>query len=76
MVFGEGVLPGYPFWLTLTHSSEFDSRMQKEIHAHYIRNSIMVEAGELDSICELANPVPKGIVELTQSALSILVSEP
>ena len=54
VVFGEGLLPGYPFWLGLTHGSKWNSKMQKEIHAHYIRNSIMVEAGELDSLCEAA----------------------
>ncbi|MCK4750880.1 MAG: hypothetical protein KAT15_27670, partial [Bacteroidales bacterium] len=54
VVFGEGLLPGYPFWLGLTHGSEFNSKMQKEIHAHYIRNSITVEAGELDTLCEAA----------------------
>jgi len=71
VVFGEGLLPGYPFWLTLTHSSEFNSTMQKEIHAHYIRNSIMVEAGELDSICEMANQykiaIYLGIIERAQN---------
>ena len=54
LVFGEGLLPGYPFWLSLTHGSEFNSSIQKEIHAHYIRNSVQIEAGELDDICELA----------------------
>jgi len=54
IVFGEGLLPGYPFWLSLTNASEFDSTTQKEIHAHYVRNSIQVETGELDVICKLA----------------------
>ena len=54
VVFGEGLLPGYPFWLALTDGTAFDSTVQKEIHAHYIRNSIQIEAGELDDICELA----------------------
>ena len=71
VVFGEGVLPGYPFWLTLTHSSEFNSKMQKEIHAHYIRNSIMVEAGELEEICQIAKQhkiaVYLGIIERAQN---------
>lgn len=53
-VFSEALLPGYPFWLGLTHGSEFNSTMQKEIHAHYIRNSIQVEAGELDILCDAA----------------------
>jgi len=53
LVFGEGLLPGYPFWLGLTHATEFDSKMQKEMHAHYVRNAIQIEAGELDEITNL-----------------------
>ena len=54
IVFGEGLLPGYPFWLSLTHGSKFNSTVQKEIHAHYIRNAIQIESGELEAICTLA----------------------
>jgi len=54
IVFGEGLLPGYPFWLSSTNSSEFNSPVQKEIHAHYIENSVQIEAGHLDEICQLA----------------------
>lgn len=54
IVFGEGLLPGYPFWLSLTNGAEFNASMQKEIHAHYIRNSVTVEAGDLNGICRLA----------------------
>lgn len=54
VVFGESLLPGYPFWLSLTDASKFESKMQKQLHAHYIRNAIQVEAGELDDICQLA----------------------
>ena len=54
VVFGEGLLPGYPFWLGLTNGTDFNSKMQKEIHAHYIRNSVQIEAGELDMLCEAA----------------------
>ncbi|MDN3641592.1 carbon-nitrogen hydrolase family protein [Lutimonas halocynthiae] len=53
LVFGEGLLPGYPFWLGLTHATEFDSKMQKEMHAHYVRNAIQIEAGELQDITNL-----------------------
>lgn len=53
LVFGEGLLPGYPFWLGLTYATEFDSKMQKELHAHYVRNAIQIEAGELDDITNL-----------------------
>ncbi len=52
VVFGEALLPGYPFWLGLTHGADFNSKMQKEIHAHYIRSSVQIEAGELDLLCE------------------------
>jgi len=52
VVFGEALLPGYPFWLGLTHGTDFNSKMQKEIHAHYIRSSVQIEAGELDLLCE------------------------
>ena len=54
VVFSESLLPGYPFWLSLTHSSEFESQVQKEIHAHYIRQSVQIEQGDLNGICKLA----------------------
>lgn len=71
VVFGEGLLPGYPFWLTLTHGAEFNSSMQKEIHAHYLKNAIQVETGELDGICTVAKEnktaVYLGIIERAQN---------
>lgn len=67
IVFGEGLVPGYPFWLALTGGAEWDTKVNKELHAHYVRNSIMIEAGELDSICELSKKrkiaVYLGIIE-------------
>jgi len=54
IVFGEGLIPGYPFWLALTGGAEWDKKENKELHAHYIRNSIQIEAGELDAICKLS----------------------
>ncbi len=54
VVFGEGLLPGYPFWLSLTHGSAFNSPTQKEIHAHYIQNAINIEKDELADIGRLA----------------------
>lgn len=67
VIFGEALLPGYPFWLGLTHGAAFNSKMQKEIHAHYIRNSIQIEAGELNDLCKAAKQnkisVYVGIVE-------------
>ncbi|MGB5819062.1 MAG: carbon-nitrogen hydrolase family protein [Saonia sp.] len=54
LVFGEALLPGYPFWLALTNGAAWDLKANKELHAHYMRNSIQIEAGELNGICQLA----------------------
>lgn len=71
IVFGEGLLPGYPFWISLTNGSEWNSTIQKELHAHYIRNSIQIENGELDDICKLAQEykmaIYLGIIERAQN---------
>ncbi len=70
IVFGEGLLPGYPFWLSLTNGASFNNSMQKEIHAHYIRNAIQIEAGDLNSICLLAKEndiaIYLGLIERAQ----------
>ncbi|MBN4071448.1 carbon-nitrogen hydrolase family protein [Crocinitomix catalasitica] len=71
IAFGEGLLPGYPFWIGLTDGARFDSNMQKELHAHYLRNSIQIEAGDLDSVCQIAKEnslaVYLGIIERAQN---------
>jgi len=54
LVFGEALLPGYPFWLALTEGAAWDLQINKELHAHYTRNAIQIEAGELDAVCALA----------------------
>ncbi len=54
IVFGEGLLPGYPFWLALTGGAEWDKDVNKTIHAHYVRNAVTIENGDLERICKLA----------------------
>lgn len=54
LVFGEALLPGYPFWLSFTGGAEFNSKIQKEIHAHYINNAIRIERGDLERITSAA----------------------
>jgi len=54
VVFGEALLPGYPFWLALTNGAAWDLSINKELHAHYVRNSILIEEGELNTLCQLA----------------------
>lgn len=71
IVFGESLLPGYPFWLTLTHGADFNSKIQKEIHAHYVRNSIQIEKGDLEAICMAAKEnkiaIYLGMIERAQN---------
>ena len=54
IVFGEGLIPGYPFWLALTGGAEWDKKVNKELHAHYVSNAITIENGDLKAICQLA----------------------
>jgi len=54
LIFGEGFLPGYPFWLAYTDGASWDLKINKEIHAHYMHNAIQIENGDLDEICDLA----------------------
>ncbi|MBN7817061.1 carbon-nitrogen hydrolase family protein [Algoriphagus pacificus] len=54
IVFGEGLVPGYPFWLAITNGSAWDDKIQKEIHAHYVKNSVQIEKGDLKEIQALA----------------------
>ncbi|MDP5081312.1 MAG: carbon-nitrogen hydrolase family protein [Winogradskyella sp.] len=54
IVFGEALLPGYPFWLALTGGAEWNTDVNKQLHAHYVNNSICIEKGELNSVCQLA----------------------
>jgi len=54
VVFGETLLPGYPFWLGSTHGSKFDCDIQKDIHAHYLKSAVDIGRGDLLPICELA----------------------
>lgn len=71
VVFGEALLPGYPFWISLTNATQFDSKVQKELHAHYVRNSIQIEKGEIDDICKLAKEnkisIYLGLIERAQN---------
>lgn len=54
VVFGEALLPGYPFWLDRTNGAAFNSSVQKEIHAHYLDQAVSLENGDLNALCKLA----------------------
>lgn len=62
VVFGEALLPGYPFWLARTDGAQFESKMQKEIFAHYSDQSVQIEAGHLDPLLDVARERQLSIV--------------
>ena len=67
IVFGEGFLPGYPFWLSLSDGAKWELKINKSLHAHYAMNAIQIESGDLEGICLLAKEleiaVYLGIIE-------------
>ena len=70
IVFGEGLLPGYPWWLSITHSAAWDNKIQKEIHAHYARQAVQIEVGDLKDVQDLAKKyrmaIYLGVIERPQ----------
>ena len=54
LVFGEALLPGYPFWVERTGGARFDSDIQKAFYAHYVDQAVAIERGDLDDICAAA----------------------
>ena len=54
VVFGEALLPGYPFWIERTDGARFDSPVQKDLHAHYMQQAVQIEAGHLEPLCQAA----------------------
>ena len=57
VVFGEALLPGYPFWPELTGGAEFESDIQKDLFAHYAANAVDIGAGMLYPLCTLAREI-------------------
>lgn len=62
LVFGEALLPGYPFWVELTDGARFNSNVQKELHAHYMEQAIQVERGDLKPLCQVAKQYQMAIM--------------
>ncbi len=50
LVFGEALLPGYPFWVAYTGGAQFDNRLQKEMYAIYQQNAVNIDGGDLSTI--------------------------
>jgi len=54
VAFGEALVPGYPFWVERTEGAKFESGLQKELFAHYVREGVCIEDGDLDPVCKTA----------------------
>jgi nitrilase len=54
VVFGEALVPGYPFWPDLLDGARFESDVQKDLFAHYVAQAVDIEAGQLDALCHKA----------------------
>lgn len=50
VVFGEALMPGYPFWIELTDGARFESDVQKDFHARYLQEAVNIARGDLDEI--------------------------
>ena len=54
VVFGEALIPGYPFWVERTDGAKFESPRQKALYAHYVEQAVTIENGDLDPLCKAA----------------------
>ncbi|PRP67320.1 carbon-nitrogen hydrolase family protein [Nonlabens agnitus] len=54
VVFGEALLPGYPFWLALTDGAAWNKSVVKELHRHYALNAVDIDRGDLEDVCAFA----------------------
>ncbi len=80
VVFGETILPGYPFWPDGTGGARFNDPIQKDLFAHYASQAVCIEEGHLDPLCsrcrELGIAAVVGTVErpLDRSGTSVYCS--
>ena len=73
VVFGEALVPGYPFWVERTEGAKFESQLQKELFAHYVSQGVCIEDGDLDPVCKAAArhgiAVYVGVMERARDAI-------
>ncbi|OKL44188.1 carbon-nitrogen hydrolase family protein [Pseudovibrio exalbescens] len=53
-VFGEALVPGYPFWVERTDGARFNDAKQKALYANYVDQAVVIERGDLDGVCDAA----------------------
>lgn len=70
VAFGEAFVPGYPYWIELTNGAQFNSPLQKEMHAFYMSQAIQIETGDLNEVCSVCKQnnitVILGCIELAK----------
>ena len=54
VVFGEALVPGYPFWLEYSNVTAFNPAFHKQFHAEYLHQAVCIERGDLDGVSDLA----------------------
>jgi nitrilase len=54
IVFGEALVPGYPFWIERTDGARFNDARQKAMFARYLDQGVDIARGDLDPIRALA----------------------
>jgi len=54
VVFGEALIPGYPFWIERTDGARFDDPKQKAIFAEYLDQGVVIERGDLEPLQAVA----------------------
>ncbi len=53
LIFGEGLIPGYPFWLNLCGGAQWETDLNKKLFSHYVSNAVSIEKGHLNNINKL-----------------------
>lgn len=54
VAFGEGLVPGYPFWIEHTDGARFESAEQKAFYAHYAGQAVDLARDDLAPVREAA----------------------
>jgi len=62
VAFGETIAPAYPVWLCRTDGARFDDPDQKLLHARYLEQAVVPEAGHLEGVCRAARQVAATVV--------------
>jgi nitrilase len=54
IAFPEALVPGYPFWVERTNGAVFNSDVQKDYYARYMKEAFHFPSGDTDAVSKLA----------------------